>query len=262
MKFSIITPTHKRKEGLAQAVQSVLAQTYRNWELIIVNDSPHDQSYQGFAATINDPRIRYYVNEYNHGVNFTRNFAIEQVSADSRWIIFLDDDDYLSPDTLATFVSLIQNHPEQKWFVTNRALINGEPLTKFPKDEHYYNYAWDYLILKRCKGDATHCIETKTILQKRIHFLKHVKQGEEWFFFFQLGRLSHFFYFDHNSTISIGYDETGGLNYRKRNLASLYKDVSTILYEGSAIGLTWAPSFLIYILIRLIKPIFLIFKRS
>lgn len=252
MKFSIITPTYKRKELLERAVTSLLAQTYIDWEMIIVNDSPTDESYKGFAHSINDPRIHYHTNLANSGVNYSRNLALEKVSADSRFIIFLDDDDYFAPDTLKTFSELILLHRNTKWFVTNRAYKNGTSLTKFPKDETYYDYAWSYLILKRCKGDATHCIETKLITHHRIRFSKYVKQGEEWFFFYQIGLHTKMYYHDHNSTISDGYDSVSGLNFRKRTLQEKCKSLAQLFFE------TWTkksfrPSLLVYLTLRFVK---------
>ncbi len=259
MKFSIITPTFRRKEKLERAVASVLAQTYKDWEMIIINDSPTDTAYQLFAATIQDQRIRYYVNTDNRGVNYSRNRALSLLSADSRWVIFLDDDDYLAPDCLATFAKLIHQHSEQKWFVTNRALSNGTSLTTFPHDEHVYSYAWSYLLLKRCKGDATHCIESKLITTKKILFSQLVKQGEEWFFFYQLGLLSGMYYYDHNSTISDGYDAAHGLNFRTRTLSEQIETLTKLFYEGVSKSLTYKATFSLYLLLRLIK--LMSFKR-
>ena len=254
MRFSIITPTHKRSELLNRAVQSVINQTHKDWELIVVNDSPDDKSYDQFASSINDSRIRYYVNDINHGVNYSRNRALNSVSADSKWIIFLDDDDYFAPDTLSNFYELISNHPEKKWFVTNRAYTNGIPITKFPKDNSIYSYAWSYLILKRCKGDATHCIETKLITN--IRFSKYIKQAEEWFFFYQVGLLSKMHYSNHNSTISDGYDESLGLNLRKRKIGEQLEILSILFYEGINQKMIYHPTFILYLILRFIKIFF------
>lgn len=255
MKFSIITPTFRRKEKLVRAVNSLISQTHKDWEMIIVNDSPQDRNYDEFVSSINDARIHYHGNDSNRGVNYTRNFALSKISADSRWVIFLDDDDYLSPDTLVTFSNLIHSHEEMKWFVTNRALKNGTSLTKFPKDESLYSYTWSYLILKRCKGDATHCIETKLITQLNARFSKYVKQGEEWFFFYQIGLHAKIFYADHNSTITDGYT-ADGLNFRKRTLTEKLETVTKLLYEGGTRGFFKTPSFLLYIALRYIRSFF------
>lgn len=250
MKFSIITPTYKRPEKLLRAVNSLLAQTYHDWEIIIVNDSPTDTSYKEFSSSINDARIHYYINETNKGVNYSRNYALDKVSADSKWVIFLDDDDYFAPDALSTFHDLILTNQNQKWFITNRAYTNGIPLTQFPKDNTLYSYAWSYLLLKRCKGDATHCIETKLLIQNKIQFSHHIKQAEEWFFFYQVGLQEKIYYHDHNSTITDGYDSSSGLNFRKRTREERFESLSKLVYEGSQKGLLQHPTFLLYVLMR------------
>ena len=253
MKFSIITPTYKRADKLIRAVNSLRNQTYTDWEMIIVNDSPAESDYLSFEQSINDSRIRYLKNEKNEGVNYTRNKALDAVSIHSDWTIFLDDDDYLAPDALETFCDLIRSYDNTNWFVTNRAFKDGTPTTNFPKSDKWYSYAWDYLILKKCKGDATHCIRTKEINEKR--FLKNIKQAEEWFFFYQLGLKNKFYYHDHNSTITDGYNETTGLNFRKRNRKNEFKTILVIAYEGTINGIIYHPTFLIYLLMRLVRII-------
>jgi glycosyltransferase involved in cell wall biosynthesis len=253
MKFNIITPTHKRKDKLERAVQSVLAQTYKDWELIIINDSPHDESYKEFASSINDARIHYHVNPKNEGVNKSRNHALDKLSADSKWVLFLDDDDYLAPDTLATFSNLILLDKNTKWYMTNRAYKNGKPVTITPEPDAHFTYAWSYLILKRIKGDATHCIETKLITHIHARFSQYVKQGEEWLFFYQIGLYTKLFYHDHNSTITDGYDGVGGLNFRKRSFSDRFESLVALTYEGMEKKLLLKPSFILYMLLRFLK---------
>lgn len=249
MKFSIITPTFRRKEKLQRAVASLLAQTYKDWEMIIINDSPHDEEYLEFAASINDARIHYHVNPKNSGVNFSRNHGLDKLSADSKWVIFLDDDDYLAPDTLATFSMLIHVGADIKWLMTNRAYKNGKPLTLVPRDDTTYSYSLSYLIFKRIKGDATHCLETKLITHTHARFSSYVKQGEEWFFFYQIGLHTRLFYHDHNSTITDGYDDAHGLNFRKRSLSERYETLLQLFYEGGKKKIL-RPSFLLYLTAR------------
>jgi glycosyltransferase involved in cell wall biosynthesis len=253
MKFSIITPTYRRKVKLERAVASVLAQTYKDWELIIVNDSPHDETYREFASSINDARIHYHVNPKNNGVNFSRNFGLEKISADSKWVIFLDDDDYLAPDALTTLSKLILLEGDQKWFITNRAHKNGKSITLVPKEDTAYSYAWSYLILKRLRGDATHCIETKLITHTHARFSKHVMQGEEWFFFYQIGLHTKLYYHDHNSTITDGYDVAHGLNFRRRSFSERLETLTVLAYEGIEKKIFYNPSFVIYLIFRFIK---------
>jgi glycosyltransferase involved in cell wall biosynthesis len=254
MRFSIITPTYKRADLLSRAVLSLQSQTYADWEMIIVNDSPNDESYTPFASSINDPRIHYHVNHTNKGVNYSRNFALDRVSASSKWIVLLDDDDYLAPDALQTFTELIHAHPSTKWFLTNRANKDGTPMTHVKYSDRVYSYFRDYLFLHRIQGDATHIISTPSVNQ--IRFSKHIKQGEEWFFFYQLGLEEKIFYHDHNSTISDGYDEKQGLNFRKRTRTERLEAISILFYEGLRMRLAHRPTFLIYLFLRLIRSLF------
>ncbi len=253
MKFSIITPTYKRRDLLERAIQSVLHQSYTDWEMIIVNDSPEDPSYQGFTTSINDPRIHYLVNGANRGVNHSRNRALDNAAKDSEWVIFLDDDDFLASDALETFRALAIAHQEIKWFVTNRAYSDGTLVTKYPKTETWYSYIKDVLILKRCKGDVTHCI--KTSLLTKIRYSKYIKQAEEWIFYYQIALREKIFYHNHNSTLTDGYDKVSGLNFRKRTHAEQLETLRAFIREGHELHLLHHPTFLIYLTMRLFRII-------
>lgn len=251
MKFSIITPTYNRANLLTRAVESALKQSYTNWEMIIVNDSPDDERYNSFEKNNSDQRIIYLKNDQNAGVNFSRNRALDNVSKNSDWVIFLDDDDYLTPDALATFCDLIQGHPDKKWFVTNLRLVNGKTATSFPKSNTSYSYALEYLILKRCKGDVTHCLGIKLINASR--FSKYIKQAEEWLFFYQIGLKEKMYYQDHVTKIIAEYDSTRGLSLRKRTRGEQLKTLSSIIREGYKLHVLHHPTFFIYICMRLAR---------
>lgn len=251
MKFSIITPTYNRPNLLARAVESVLKQSHTDWEMIIVNDSPNNERYISFENDVSDQRIIYLKNNHNLGVNFSRNRALDNVSKSSGWIIFLDDDDYLTPLALATFRDLIQSHPNKKWFVTNLSLANGEIATSFPKSNTSYSYAWEYLILKRCKGDVTHCLGKELVNTTR--FSIYIKQAEEWLFFYQIGLKEKMYYKNHVTKVICEYDPAKGLNLRKRMWNEQFKTLSRIASEGHRLNLLHHPTFLIYICMRLAR---------
>lgn len=255
MKFSIITPTYKRADKLPRAVESVLKQSHTDWEMIIVNDSPDDATYVSFEKNISDPRVIYLKNEKNEGVNYSRNRALDSLSKDSDWVIFLDDDDYFTLDALETFSNLITANPDKKWFVTNRAYPDGKSLTSAPKNNALYSYACDYLIFKRIKGDATHCVNTKLI--SNIRFSRQIKQAEEWFFFYQIGLHEKIFYSSHNSTLTDGYDKSSGLNFRKHTQGEQWKSLIAIMKESWVLSIFHHPTFLVYIKLRLLRLLIL-----
>lgn len=97
---SVIIPTYKRTtEYLSRAVESVRRQTYRNIEIIIVDDSTSAYSRQAeteaYIRSLNDERVQYYQNEQNCGGSITRNRGISH--AKGKYITFLDDDDEYLP---------------------------------------------------------------------------------------------------------------------------------------------------------------------
>ena len=96
MKFSIIVPTYNRKEYISKCIESVLNQTYDNFELIIVDDGSTDNT-EDIIKSYTDKRIKYYKNQ-NHGIGYSRNYGINKAVGD--YLIFLDSDDYFSNNTL------------------------------------------------------------------------------------------------------------------------------------------------------------------
>lgn len=94
---SIIMPSYNTAPYIKETIQSVLGQTYQNWELIIVDDCSTDNTDEEFA-TINDSRIRYFKNTINSGAAVSRNKALRE--AKGQWIAFLDSDDLWKPEKL------------------------------------------------------------------------------------------------------------------------------------------------------------------
>lgn len=96
---SVVIPTYSRNTTLKRAINSVLNQTYQNFEIIVVDDNPSDSEWRASTAAIMeeyaDNRIRYVQNEKNIGGGPTRNHGIEVAKGD--YIAFLDDDDEYYP---------------------------------------------------------------------------------------------------------------------------------------------------------------------
>ena len=100
--ITVITPTYKRHQYLKNAVESVLVQTFSDFEYIIVDDNPADSEERRLTEkvvrSISDSRIHYIQNEKNMGGAAARNVGIFQAKGD--YIAFLDDDDMYLPDRL------------------------------------------------------------------------------------------------------------------------------------------------------------------
>lgn len=96
---SIITPSYKSEKFISQTIESVLAQTYQNWEMLIVDDASPDNSNEIIEEYCKkDSRIKLIKLEKNSGPAVARNRAIEE--AKGRFIAFLDADDLWKPEKL------------------------------------------------------------------------------------------------------------------------------------------------------------------
>ena len=91
-KISVIVPTHNRAHFLGKAIDSVLSQTYENFEIIIIDDNSKDNT-TDLLESYNDKRIKYVKNNENRGCGRARNQGIELARGD--YITFLDSDDEL-----------------------------------------------------------------------------------------------------------------------------------------------------------------------
>lgn len=96
---SIVMPAYNAAKTIRDSIESIQAQTFKDWELIVIDDGSKDNTaeiLQEMATT--DSRIRFFQNEKNSGVSYTRNRAVEL--AGGEWIAFLDSDDQWQPEKL------------------------------------------------------------------------------------------------------------------------------------------------------------------
>ena len=105
---SIIMPSWNTGRFIPESIRSVLAQTYTEWELLIVDDCSTDETEEVVEPFLSDARIRYLKNETKSGAALTRNRALRE--ARGEWIAFLDSDDIWHPEKLARQISFMNEH--------------------------------------------------------------------------------------------------------------------------------------------------------
>jgi glycosyltransferase involved in cell wall biosynthesis len=132
MPISIIIPTHNRSGMLLRAVDSVFNQSFKDFELIIVDDGSTDHT-EKWIKGYTDPRLKYFKTEH-HGVAHARTFGVRQARAD--WICFLDSDDLWRRHKLSEQIRFHMAHPEILISQTDDLWIRkGKRVNKMKKHE-------------------------------------------------------------------------------------------------------------------------------
>lgn len=104
-KISIIMPIFNSEKYLLKAVNSVLTQTYNNFELILVDDGSTDKSLEICNSFLHDSRVKV-IEQKNSGVSSARNTGIKKANGD--WVMFIDSDDCIDKDMLYSMVESIK----------------------------------------------------------------------------------------------------------------------------------------------------------
>ncbi len=110
-KVSVLTPVYNTQEDhLRACIESILSQSYTDFEFIILNDASTDSNVEAVVKSYEDSRIVYVVNEKNLGISPTRNKLIQL--AKGEYLAVFDHDDISMPDRLAEEVAYLDAHPE------------------------------------------------------------------------------------------------------------------------------------------------------
>ena len=186
--IDIIIPVYNKEKTIKRCLDSIVKQTYEEWNCIIVNDGSPDNSEKAIALYLEDSRFKY-VKKENGGVSSARNTGLDASQGD--WIMFLDADDYLLPKCLELLINSAKRYNTN--FVTGnfytekdnvrsiflKRAING--IVKKPMKSHYMDY-----ICPRCGA----YICRKTIINN-LKFNEHLSRYEDVSFLFSLLNTCH-----------------------------------------------------------------------
>ncbi len=182
---SIIMPSYNTAEYIAESVQSVIAQSYTDWELIVVDDYSTDNTDEVIMPYLADDRIKYLKNEENSGAAVSRNRALRE--AKGKWIAFLDSDDLWMPDKLEKQIHFMDvggyhfsytNYIE----IDSNSNPNGIRVTgpKRITKASMYNYCWPGCLTVMYDAEAIGLIQIADIKKNNDYamWLKVCKKAE------------------------------------------------------------------------------------
>lgn len=121
--ISILTPVFNQEKFIGKTIDSVIDQTYRNWEMLIVDDCSTDDSWEIIKKfSLKDERIKIFRNEENIGLVKNWEFLIGR--AKGEYIAFLEGDDILLPENFTRKIEIFEKYPEVRMVYCNLAMIN------------------------------------------------------------------------------------------------------------------------------------------
>lgn len=192
--FSIILPVYNAEKYVANAINSVINQDYKDWELIIVDDGSNDNSCKIIKKFLNDNRINY-IYEKNSGVSAARNNALRHAKGD--YVLFIDSDDYFSMNLLDDMSKLLSKknvdvvkfgyftergmiRKKYKFSSTINQILEDESLKREVENNIFssydFNCVWNSVI--------------KSNIAKSIQFDKKIINAEDLLYFYEVLKTS------------------------------------------------------------------------
>ena len=186
MKFSVIIPLYNKAPYIRKALESVLAQTYADYELIIIDDGSTDGSAEIAEAILQDPASRLIalsphrlIRQANSGVSAARNNGVAQAGGD--YIAFLDADDWWEPTYLERMAQLIEDYPEAGLYASNYMYYKpGKThLAVSNIETGYFNYPKSYYEGGAMPVTSISVVIPRNVLDETRGFPLGIKLGED-----------------------------------------------------------------------------------
>ena len=212
---SIIMPTYNCADFIGETIESVLAQDYKNWELIVVDDCSTDDTENIVEKyRYNEERIKYHRLEKNSGAAIARNTAIDL--ANGRYIAFLDSDDLWVSTKLSTQIYFMKDN---NYYFTctkyNKIDEKSKSLNRIIKVKNKSDYNG---VLKTCPGNSTVIYDSEKLGKFKID---NIKKRNDYVMWLQVIKKARYLY---------GIDEVLGSHRIRRNAISS-KKISLVKYH-------------------------------
>lgn len=177
--FSVVIPLYNKEKSIKSTLESVLNQSFPEFEILVVNDGSNDNS-KDVVLSLSDSRIRL-INKENGGVSSARNTGIE--NANYEWIAFLDGDDLYHENFLENIHYLINSYPQAEVYFTGFAQINSKTTYKsvhsFPGEGYIDNYFKAVNLIGKTIISSSSVVIKKSRLKSVNGFNTKLTRGED-----------------------------------------------------------------------------------
>ena len=231
---SIIIPTYNRSDYLIKAIHSALNQTYKNIEVIVVDDNSQDNT-KSRVFEINDKRIKYLKNIINKGGAYSRNIGFKK--SKGVFVNFLDDDDILYPNKIALQIQKFKFSTDERLGVVTCDVKYNRTDIHTIKSNRKKGYIYKDLLKAYC------IFGTETMLIKREFFIPFdidLKSNQEYDLSIRLSKKCTFDYVPQVLTeknesinqVSFNFDKKiGGTKFLFKKYKNEFKDEGIYFYN-------------------------------
>ena len=168
-RVSVLTPIYKTNpKHLRECIESVLKQTFTDFEFLILNDSPDEKYLADIVNSYHDPRIKYIENKTNMGISPSRNRLLKM--ARGEYIAIFDHDDISMPTRLAQQVAYMDANP-------NVGVLSGW-LQYFGEDDNIWQTPENDTDIKICLTDNCYVAHTAAMVRKSVLVENHIEYEE------------------------------------------------------------------------------------
>ena len=265
--ISVLLPTYRRGENLKEAIGSVLSQTYKNLELIIVDDTP-DNTIFDIISRINDPRIIYiknrerlgFVKSLNKGTSLAKGKYIARIDADDIWIDFMK---------LEKQVKFLEDNPEYVLCGGGIIIVDkkGKEIVRFLHPQEDKEIRKSLLLIDNFTHSSV--VFRKDTFEKVKGYDEKLDFAEDWDLWLKLGKIGKFYNFPEYFVQYLKSPETRSNRKKEIDIGNELRKKYRLDYPNyhKAVIFSWFYSFYYRFLRKILYPISpllrkLVFKLS
>ena len=176
IRLSVIIPTYNRAALVREAVASVLAQSFRDFEVVVVDDGSSDHTVEALAPYAEQVRLRR--RENRGGVSAARNTGI--AAARGEWLAFLDSDDLWLPEKLARQMAYLAEHPERQICQTEETWVRRGVRVNQPRTHRKIGGRLFFPSLERCMVSPSAVLLHRRLIELHGGFDEDLRAAEDY----------------------------------------------------------------------------------
>jgi len=175
---------YNSEKFLEETVRSIFAQTYKDWELVIINDGSTDSTESIIKQYIDRGYPIIYYWQENHGLGYSRNEALKR--SEGKYIAFIDHDDIWLPDKLEKQISLFSDNSETDFIYTNYYIMKNDQKVVVLKGKQPTGYVFENFLYHYPVALLTAMIRRNALIERNIEFDEDLHLSEDYDVFMRL----------------------------------------------------------------------------